>query len=236
MDSVRLRAAYLLDDDWEPAAAIEPALATKSVDRERQVRDWIRSTVIEVAPHAETVPLASAAGDPANDYLKSEVGMNIILPAGYIDELRFTVILVQHGGTAATFAQDGFPNSSISNIPIVGGQVKIGISKAFKFIPVVGSTLDDLLSVDFSPWNFHIGTLKRVNVAFNGGLTARPDWYFRRAGIQNDTVRVAMLLKKAPGTAGISAEVRAGWLYCPGTLRRRRVGSDSRIVTIYSPR
>ncbi len=233
MEVVKLSAAHLLDDDWEPVADIAPSPRTKSVSDERQVLDWIRATSIEIAPRAETVPL-TVAGDGGAGYLKSEVGMNIVLPIGHIDELRFKVTLVQYGGTGKTFAQDGFPNSSISNTAIVGGQVKIGITKAFKFIPVMGDVLNDLLSVDLNPWTFQIGTLRRVNVAFNGGLTTQPDWYFRRAGIQNDTIRVAMLLKRSPGTTDIVAEVQAGWLYRPGTLHSRRVGSDTKTVTIFS--
>ena len=231
MESVRLRAVQVLDDAWEPVADLEPALHTKSVDDERLVRDWIRASCIEIAPHAETVPVA-AMGDGRTEYLRSEIGMNIVLPSGYIEELRFKVTLV-HAGTGAVFAQDGFPNSSISNTAIASGQVKIGITKAFKFIPVVGDVVDELLSVDLNPWDFRIGSLRRVNVAFNGGLTAQPDWYFRRAGIQNDTVRVAMLLKKSPGITAIAARVRAGWLYQPGILRGQRVGSDTRTVSVF---
>jgi hypothetical protein len=233
MDSIKLRAVHLLDDDWEPVADVAPDLHAKSAGPDDQVRDWIRSTFVEIAPHAETVQVVGA-GNADAEYLKSEVGMNIILPHGYIDELRFKISLVQLGGNSETFAQDGFPNSSISSTAFASGQVKLGISKAFKFIPVVGGAIDELLSVNINPWNFRIGTLKHVNVAFNGGLTTKPEWYFRRAGIRNDTVRVAMLLKKAPGTASIVAEIQAGWLYRTGTMGSRRVGSDTKTVVVFN--
>jgi hypothetical protein len=232
MDSIRLRAVHLLDDDWEPVADVAPDLHAKSAGPDDQIRDWIRATFIEIAPHAETVQVGGTS-NAGSEYLKSEVGMNIILPAGYIDELRLKINLVQLGGAGETFAQDGFPNSSISSTSIVSGQVRLGISKALKFVPVVGGAIDDLLSVDINPWNFRIGTLRHVNVAFNGGLTAKPEWYFRRAGIRNDTVRVAMLLKKAPGTTNIAADVQAGWLYRPGTIGSRRVGSDTKTVVVF---
>jgi hypothetical protein len=102
-------------------------------------------------------------------------------------------------------------------------------------MPVVGVALENLLAVDINPWDFKIGTLRKISVAFNGGLTAEPDWYFRRAGIQNDTIRIAMLVKKAQGTTGIVARVRAAWLYDPGVLRKVRVGTDTKELAIYQP-
>jgi hypothetical protein len=192
-----------------------------------QLREWIRSTVIEVAPQAETVRL----GD--SEYLKSEVGMNIILPAGRIEELRLKITLKQRGASTDTFVTDGFPNSGIDSTAIVGGQVRIGVTKALTFIPVIGPALGELLSVEIDPWDFHIGTIKHLDVAFGGGLTPRPEWYFRDSGLRDDTVRIAMLLKKAPGTTEVDGEVQAAWLFNPGLLRKVRVGSDARTLRIF---
>jgi hypothetical protein len=233
MDNIQLSAAQLLNDDWEPVSAISPGLVVKAFGDEQLVRKWIQATSIVIAPKAETVSVTPAAAGAAFGYLRSEIGMNIILPKGTIDELRFQVTLSQTGGAEDTFAADGFPNSSISTTSIVGGQIKIGISNAFKFIPVAGPAIGDLLSIDLNPWTFHIGTLKKIQVAFSGGLTTEPGWYFKKAGIQNDTIRIAMLLKKSAATTEIKADVQASWLYDPGLLHKQRVGSDVKSLTIY---
>ncbi|MCW2660746.1 MAG: hypothetical protein JWP83_1898 [Mycobacterium sp.] len=255
----QLSAAYFLDDNWEPVERIPAALrgehsrdrlsefehrefsreygqpsSAKSAD-DQQMLNWIRGTSIKIAPRAETVKLTPPP-DCDFDYLKSELGMNIILPKGRIDELRFNVSLTQVGGTQETFATDGFPNSSIHHTTIVGGQIKIGITQAFRLIPVVGHVVAELLpiSVNLNPWSFRIGSLKRIDVAFNGGLTTEPEWYFKNAGIKTDEIRIAMILKKQKKTTGVSAEVKAAWRYNPGGFfPEKPVGSDIKAVTIY---
>jgi hypothetical protein len=234
LPDVELGATYFLDEDWEPTEAIPPVSGAKSAGDDEQVRNWIRATTITIAPYGTAVKLTPSPDDPGFDYLKSELGMNIVLPRGRIDELRFKVTLTQAGSGQETFATDGFPNSSIRNTPIVNGQISIGISKAFKLIPIIGDVATELLSVDLGPWNFRIGSLKHVDVAFNGGLTSEPDWYFKDAGIANDEIRVAMLLKKSKATTKITANVQAAWLYDPPSiLKKRRVGTDAKAVILY---
>lgn len=249
---------HLLDEDWEPTRRIpqridaefadddhkvlerdvtrrvSEEIDAKFADDDRKVLDWIRATTITIAPQAETVNLTPPPGGSNFDYLKSEVGMNILLPTGSITELRFKVALTQVGGTQDTWATDGFPNSSIRSAPIVGGKIKVGISKAFKLIPVIGDVAGELLSVDLNPWTFSIGSLKHIEVAFSGGLTKEPDWYFKKAGIKNDEIRIAMILRKSRATTGVKADVQAKWLYKPGVLSPRRVGTDKKSLTIYA--
>ena len=246
MPDVQLSAAYFLDDNWQRSNAIPAVSSAKSAagrrrrraraDRgaDRQLLNWIRGTSINIAPQAETIKLTPPP-DPDFDYLKSELGMNIILPKGRIHELRFYVTLTQVGGTLDTFATDGFPNSSIRHTAIVGGQIKIGITQAFKLIPVIGHIVAELLplSVQLNPWSFRIGSLKKIDVAFNGGLTAKPDWYFKKAGIKKDEVRIAMILKKQRATTSVKAEVKAAWRYSSGIMRRKRVETDTKDVIIY---
>jgi hypothetical protein len=100
MDNVGLSATHLLDDNWEPIVDVPSARGTKSVNDEL-VRQWIRATVIEIAPQAETLLLTEASGNQSARYLKSEVGMNIVLPRGHIEELRLKITLSQTYGDAA---------------------------------------------------------------------------------------------------------------------------------------
>ena len=186
----------------------------------------IRSIRIEVAEVAETKEIGS---EGKYEYLKSELGMNIILPKGSIAEMRFNVALMPEGEVVAI---DGFPKDVIGEKEIVGGKIKVRISKAFKFIPVVGSLLAELFEIELNPWEFKLGNLKRVNVDFSGGLTSHPEWYFREDGIKND-LRVALTIRKPKSMGYIDSEVMAAWLYDPGFPRKTRVGTDAKTIKIY---
>jgi hypothetical protein len=234
MPAVVLSATHFLDDNWESVRDIPPASADLSEDDQKEL-DWIRGISIAIAPHAETVKLTPPPGGPNFDYLKSELGMNIILPEGRLDELRFEVKLTRVGGTLDMYATDGFPKGKIHRKAIVDGQIEIGISKAFKLIPVIGGVVSDLVNVEFNPWNFRIGSLQEIDVAFSGALTATLTWYFKTAGIENNEIRVAMIIKKPRDTALVKADVRAGWRYKPpGLMTKKRVGTDSKTVMISS--
>ena len=178
MPDVQLTPAYFLDDNWEQIEQIPPVSNAMS-DEEKEAVNWIRGTSIKIAPHAETVKVTPPP-DPNFDYLKSELGMNIILPKGSINELRFNVTLTPIAGSADTVATDGFPKGSIHSTSIVGGQVRIGITKGFKLIPVIGNAVAQLLSVDLNPWDFRIGSLKQIEVAFSGTLGPEIMWYFTK--------------------------------------------------------
>lgn len=186
----------------------------------------IRSTRIEVAEEAQTRKIGS---DEKYDYFESEIGMNIIVPKGRIAEMRFRAILKLEDGVVAI---DGFPKDVIGEKEIVRGKIKVGINKAFMFIPVVGSLLADFLEIELNPMEFKLGSLKKVNIDFSGGLTSQPEWYFKEDGIKND-LRVALTIRKPKFIEDIEGRVSADWIYDPGFLRKVRVGSNSKIITIY---
>lgn len=233
---VNLTPAYFLNDTWQvtepiPAVKLYAFPPWKSEPDEEDIINAIRATRIEVASNAETKRVNSGS---KFDYLKSELGMNIIVPIGVIEEMRFKVTLQGNGeGSDKVLAIDGFPKDVIEEKQIVAGKIKLGITKSFKFVPVVGTLLADLLDIDLNPWEFKLGNLRRVNVDFSGGLTSRPEWYFRRNGIRND-LRVALTIKKPKSVMNIKAEIQAAWIYDPGFLRKARVGTDKKAVEIYA--
>lgn len=192
----------------------------------KKIIDLIRNTRIDIAEVAETKEISSKG---KYDYLKSEIGMNIILPKGSISEMRFYVTLIAEGEAVAI---DGFPKDVIEEKEILGGKIKVGISQAFKFIPVVGSYVGDLLDIQLNPLEFNLGSLKRVNIDFSGGLTAKPEWYFKENGIKNE-LRVALMIRKVKSVENIEGDVKAAWLYDPGFLKKVRVGSNERTIKIY---
>jgi hypothetical protein len=248
---VWLEPKYFLDDNWKVIQQIPDIVAAEPEEAEvgiasnglGQMEQWeadegglgteeekwigeIRQIRIEVAEAAETRKISSGK---KYDYFKSEIGMNIILPRGSIKELRFFVALIP---TDKVVAIDGFPRDIIEEKDIAGGTIQVGISKAFKFIPVAGPLLSELINIEFNPWKFSLGSLKRVNVDFSGGLTPNPEWYFKKDGIKND-LRVALTLRKPKGVKGINALVSAKWKYDPGLFKEKTFGTDSENIVIY---
>jgi len=257
---VELEPRYLLDENWEISGRIpstkkemwdfrrscwpgpakgteaemtemeEEAKMVEMVEEEKGILELIRGTRIEIAEAAETKKIFS---EGEYDYLEAEIGMNIILPKGNIAEMRFHVSLLPKDKVVAI---DGFPKDVIDEKEIIGGKIKVGISKAFKFIPKVGNYIGELLEIDLNPWEFKLGSLKRVKVDFSGGLTSQPEWYFKKDGIKNE-LRVALVIKKPSNIGSIEGAVRAAWLYDPAFLsflRKRKFGTDEKNIKIFS--
>ncbi len=251
MESIELTPKFILDDNWEVSKSIEkieepqreliaeyakdkfrpepePAPEPEESDEEK-VRRQIKEIRIKVAPKAETNIIKF---DHKNQYLKSELGMNIILPKGKIEELRFIVALTDGSNNSDKInAIDGFPKDIIDEKHIVEGKIKVAVNKLFKFIPIIGDVVADTIDVELEPWEFKLGSLKKVNVDFSGGLTDKPEWYFKENGIKND-LRVALTIKTPKLLEKIEASVRAMWIYDPGFWGKPKVGTDARTVNI----
>jgi hypothetical protein len=232
---VGLVPSYLLDDQWNIAEELPPVrlhfFPTQEPKSEKEtIVDAIRAIRIEVAASAESTLIKS---EDNVDYLKSELGMNIVVPVGAIEELRFQIVLKGMGDKSEeVVAIDGFPKDVIEEQHIIGGKIRLGLTKSFKFIPIVGPVISDLVDVSLNPWEFRLGNLRRVSVNFSGGLTAQPEWYLRRNGIKNE-VRVALTLRKPKGVLKVTGDVQAFWIFNPGFLKRARVGTDKKLVQIY---
>ena len=233
-DCVSLVPTYYLDDDWENPELIRSGGAQvlsygyEGSSSDEGLKEWIESTRIEVSRASLTTKLNS---DESYDYYKTELGMNIIVPNGSIEELRFKVILSDHEPTDDIIALDGFPKNMIDNSHIVSGNIKLGITKAFGLIPVVGSVLSDLLDIQLNPWDFKLGDIRDIKINFSGGLTQEPEWFFTKSGIQNE-LRVALTIRKPKNIIGITGNVQAAWLYDPGIFSRTVVQSDDKNVKI----
>lgn len=195
-------------------------------EEEAELLYWIKSIRIEIAEASYTRKIDS---DKKYDYLHSEIGMNIIVPKGNIAEMRFKVSLISDHRVVAI---DGFPKDVIDIKNIVGGKIKLAISKAFMFIPTVGSPLSEFLDIELNPWEFKLGSLKKINIDFSGGLTSKPEWYFKEDGIQND-LRIALTIRKPKRAKHIRGRIKAAWLYDPGFLRRARLGTGAKSIKIF---
>lgn len=210
------------------AKPVRKAVTTLAPSEESELLKLIRNSRIEIAEAAETKKIAS---EGKYDYLKSEIGMNIVLPRGTIRELRFAANLVPGHRVKVI---DGFPKDKIDQRSIVGGKITLGIDKAFQFIPnPVAKGLTQLLNVDLDPWEFRLGNVKSVKVDFSGGLTSFVEWYFRRNGIRNN-LRVALVIRKLKGVKSIQAKVTAFWSYKDHPFRKGGIRSDEKVIEILS--
>ncbi len=208
-------------------------LTQDNMPEAKKLLGYIKETKIKLAEFAESTAIKSEGN---TEYVKSELGMNVILPKGKIDCLRFKVNLKPCNGNV--FVVDGFPNDSIKNMPI-GGSVTLGIDELLKFIPIPPGMPNpvNLLKFKLNPFEFEIGNLKKINIDFGGGLTCTPEWYFTDAGIANGAnARFALTIKKPKDLKEINAEVEAIWCYSSGFIDRLfkwgTVKSEKKIINI----
>jgi hypothetical protein len=252
--TVALKPKFVLDENWEIPKrtfkvdspknvlwhSLTKAYSTNEIKTEpvieidnETIKELINEVRIEVAEAANTRALISNdIKDTNNDYLASQIGMNIVLPRGRIKRMRFKAELIADG---EVFAIDGFPKDQIDEKYIVSGTIKLGISNLFELIPAVGPWVSALkvLDINLNPWDFKIGRLKRVNVDFSGGLTSRPEWFFKKNGIKND-LNVIMTIKKPKEVKRIDARVEAKWeLKHPEVPRDLRFQSDEETIRIF---
>ena len=248
---VQLEPKYILNEEWNTSGEIsdlicsEPenlsigegeSTTSENVENRRigmiletdkeEILKTIRSIRIEVAEAAKTEKISS---DEKYDYLKSEIGMNIVLPKGSITEMKFNIALKSE---EKVIALDGFPKDVIDEKWIINGKVKVGINKAFEFIPIVGDFIGKVIDFELNPWEFKLGRIKRVNIDFSGGLTSTPEWYFKENGIKND-LRVALTIKKPKNIENIEGAIKAAWIYYPGFFKQLKLGTDVKIVKLY---
>ncbi len=190
----------------------------------------IKQTRIEIAEYAESTIISS---DHKYDKIKAELGMNIILPQGKIEQLRFEVSFKENSGYESIIAVDGLPSDLFDEKYLVKGKVNVAVDKLLKFIPVTAN-ISNLLPADIElePWEFNLGRMRDVKIDFSGGLTSQPAWFFQGNGIKND-VRVALTIKKPKNLDKVTADVQAAWVYKPGLFGSQKVGSDVKNILIY---
>ena len=190
----------------------------------------IKQTRIEIAEYAESTIIGS---DDKYDKIEAELGMNIIIPKGKIEQLRFEVSFNQSSSDEPIIAVDGLPSDLFDEQYLVKGKVTVAVDKLLKFIPVTFDVSNILpADIELGPWEFNLGRMRDVEIDFSGGLTSQPAWFFQGNGIKND-VRVALTIKKPKNLDKVTADVRAAWVYKPGLFGSQKVGSDMKNILIY---
>lgn len=228
-ESIALYPDCLLDDDWNflkylPLKAASSPFTEKM--EEIEWLQWLHSIRIEISTNAITTEFDT---DEESRYLKTEVGLNILVPKGHIKELRIRLVLIPKKRVVAV---DGFPNNLPKNTPLIHGKIRLAINNSFKFIPVIGPILSELVDIKIAPWEFSLGNFEKVKSMFCGALTSTPEWYFRDDSIKGD-LKLALTLRVPIHIDELQASIRGAWIFDPGFFQKARVGSDERTILIY---
>jgi hypothetical protein len=186
-------------------------------DREQdELLSELRESTISIAPFTNTLKipndkLDASLRDDNFEYYKVETGMNINVPTGKIKELRFFLSLYADGKQGGVHALDGFPNDKIKEIPIVGGEITIGINGLLKLMPFT-QPVAGFLDIKLNPWKFNF-TYKKLDFGFTEGMTDEPNWYVSSDYTQSFNCYIT--LKKSKTARDVYAFARAIWMYEP---------------------
>jgi hypothetical protein len=242
MSTVTLRPTTQLDDDWAPMDPLLAALedgdielayisgrgrARQPVSAAQRAKREAQEVKIKVAPGSDSHLLSR---DSRTVRFTTRLGMNMVVPSGRVDELRYKVIL-RSGSEETPKVIDGFPNSQVKNKHIVKGTISFCLTDALQFLPMVPPLP---VKIALGPWDFQFGRMRKISINFSGPLSPRPDWYFRAEGIK-DELGVWMLIE-APGKAApLTAEVTAMFKYQRtflGVGYKSSWETDSKVVPI----
>jgi hypothetical protein len=215
---------------------------------EEQIKDQLRAIRIEIADFATTQVLRS---DADCDYLKAQLGMNIIVPRGQIRQLRFRVRLAGAGGVV--YAIDGFPKDAIDHRTIVGGKITVGVTKAFQLLATTvgaavggpagaaagtaaGKVAGDLLDVELNPFEFAIGDVRNIKIDFSEANTSDVEWWFKggEGGILN-SLGVMLTLRKPHGVKTVTGAVSALWQYDAGWWKKKFKSQEKTVRVFPQP-
>lgn len=210
----------IIDDEYKTLMGLQEVKTLGAREPEAsELWKELREPTISIAEYADAnkIPndkVDNTIRDDSFEYFRADMGMKINVPKGRIKELRFKLYLLADDKRGEVFAIDGFPNDKIIHIPILEGQIKLGINKLLKIIPdPVAQTLGELIEVDLNPWQIKWG-YDKLAVGFSGALTDDLDWYLSSDNV-NQSFNCFVTLKKKKSAKQIMGRARAIWLYEP---------------------
>lgn len=187
---------------------------------ERELSEQIRSPSISVAKYAEVLKipndkLSDTIRDDMFEYFRIDTGMNILVPVGRINELRFVFSIFADGRQSnSAFAIDGFPNNMLKHVNIFDGKIKLNINNFLKIIPIsLSQTIADVLDIDMNPWEIKWG-YDKLEIGFSGAYTDKIEWYLSSENI-NQSFNCHLILKKRTTVKQVIGKVAAAWKYEP---------------------
>lgn len=191
-----------------------------------RIKQELRNVSIRISPNAAVEEIKRHQLSHSCQYYKVDLCLQMVVPRGKVEELRYVVDFTSQPSSNKLFALDGLPKSDIAIEPLVSGKVTIGVSQMLQFIPgVAGIAAKALpLSFDLDPIQFSWGTRNRVNVNFSGPDSPHLEWYVAGDAIKGD-FQVSAILQVPKGTEKVSAGVMAKYVYDRGLWWRARASA-----------
>ena len=213
-----------------------------------QLLSDIRAITLSIAPYSQVreIPkglLDETIRDERYEYFKAEFGMNINVPEGKVNQIRFYLTMLADGiGSEKAQVVSGFPNDLIQRVNVIGGSVKIGINNLLNIIPEpFVQTLGNFIQIDLNPWSFRWG-YNRVKVLFSEGNNHKVNWFLSSKNL-NQSFSCSITLKKRKTVKEVIGHAYAVWEYQPPKelkdiakrlvgIKNIKLGSDEKKINI----
>ena len=209
----------VIDENYKILIDLQSLSTLGGKPEENELWKEIREPTISVAKYADVrkIPndkVDNSIRDDSFEYFRADMGMNINVPRGKIKEIRFKLYLLADGKQGGAYAIDGFPNDKVTHIPILEGQIKLGINNLLKIIPhPITQTASELIEVDLNPWQIKWG-YDKLEKGFSEAMNDTLDWYLSSDNV-NQSFNSYITLKKKKSVKQVTGNARAIWAYEP---------------------
>jgi hypothetical protein len=212
---------YIVEDDKSDKTLLDltrPTYMGVEEAEEDELRKELHQATITIKEFAKVYKIADDKLDESVknnefEYYGIDTGMNINVPRGRIEALRFYLSIYADGKQSEdAWVYDGFPNDKIRHITVLKGKLKLGVNSLLNIIPMT-QLFANVIYMDIEPWEIDWG-YDKLDVGFNGSLTNNVDWYLSGENfIQNFNCYVTLRKKKS--ARHIYAVAKARWEYKP---------------------
>lgn len=222
------------DSDFHQLAIIEQSIGCSPNENEiSEIARKISEVKIGISEHVDTIKIQE--GD-TEDLYKELFGMQLIVPKGKIEKLRFKIsfeLPENSNESKKIYACDGFPKTKIELKSILSGKIKLGLSQGLRLIPIYGKTISEIIDINIDPWEISIGNVYKSKILYSGNLTSNPEWYFEGDGIEKD-FEVSLIIKKSKTIDLFDIYIQAFWEYNPGLLKKMKFGTEKKKIIMHN--
>lgn len=182
---------------------------------EADIKRDLHKLRIEIAPNATSEGIHAKELDQSYRYFRASFGVDMLVPVGWIEDLRFRLDFTSHPSSDEFFVRDGFPRDDIKITPNMQGKFSISLDKLLKFVPYgIGDFLPISFTLDSREFSIG-GANKKISVAFCGAQTRMAEWYAKGGAVQQ-SFAVTVLLQVPPNVNEVKAQASAEYVYDQG--------------------
>ena len=190
-------------------------------------KGWFDSVTFEIA---ETANTTISGTDNQYEYLKSDLGMNIVIPKAQIVKARFRIDFKCLDSPDFPVVLDGFPNDEIE-IKKLKGSIRLSLDSSFKFLPLVGEFVPNIVNVEIGPWEFNLASFRNIKIDFSGPGSRFAEWYFGNMELDNN-IRVNLSIRKPITAKNLIGKAKAEIHYKTGRLKGWKIKFVTREIEL----